>query len=165
MERLEKVATPLTADTVVVPASVPPPGLVPIATVMLAVEPVTVFPNASCTVTCTAGEMLAPAISLLGCTVKASLEAAVSRVDRVLQDPAPAVQLADFAPDGLNLAVSFWIDDPHNGQGNVRSEVNLALLDTLNSLGVEIPYPQRVVRQQQPHAGQEPVGPPSAKTE
>lgn len=98
--------------------------------------------------------------------LQASLEAAVSRVDRVLQDPAPAVQLADFAQDGINLAVSFWIDDPHNGQGNVRSEVNLALLDTLNSLGVEIPYPQRVVHQQPPpHAGQEPVGPQSAKTE
>jgi len=54
MERLEKVATPPDAATVVVPDSVPPPGLVPIATVMLAVEPVTVFPNASCTVTCTA---------------------------------------------------------------------------------------------------------------
>src|SRR5437868_6436439 len=51
MDRLENVATPLTADTVVVPDSVPPPGLVPIATVMLAVEPVTVLPNASCTVT------------------------------------------------------------------------------------------------------------------
>ena len=31
-ERLEKVATPLNAATVVVPDSVPPPGLVPIAT-------------------------------------------------------------------------------------------------------------------------------------
>ncbi len=98
--------------------------------------------------------------------LQASLAAAVSRVDRVLQDPAPAVQLADFAADGLNLAVSFWIDDPHNGQGNVRSEVNLAVLDTLNSLGVEIPYPQRVVHQQPPpQAGQEAAGPPAAKTE
>ena len=97
--------------------------------------------------------------------LQASLVAAVSRVDRVLQDPAPAVQLADFAPDGLNLAVSFWIDDPHNGQGNVRSEVNLAVLDTLNSLGVEIPYPQRVVHQPPSRAGQEPGRPQSAKTE
>src|SRR5678810_477886 len=76
MDRLENVATPLDADTVAVPDSAPPPGLVPMATVMLAVEPVTVLLNASCTVTCTAGEMETPAVALVGWTVKASLEAA-----------------------------------------------------------------------------------------
>src|SRR3954454_6049410 len=76
MERLENVATPLTADTVVVPESAPPPGLVPMATVMPAVELVTVLLKASCTVTCTAGEMATPAVALVGCTVKASLDAA-----------------------------------------------------------------------------------------
>src|SRR3954469_12464373 len=75
MERLEKVATPATADTVVVPDSAPPPGLVPIATVMLAVEPVTVLLNASCTVTCTAGAMDTPATSSVGCAENASLVA------------------------------------------------------------------------------------------
>src|SRR5262245_29987138 len=76
MERLENVATPPTADTVVVPDSVPPPGLVPMATVILAVELGTVFPNASCTVTCTAGEIATPAVASVGCTVKASRFAA-----------------------------------------------------------------------------------------
>src|SRR6185369_9213475 len=76
MERLENVATPFTADTVVVPDSAPPPGLVPMATVMLALELVTVLPNASCTVTCTAGAIATPATALLGCTENASLEAA-----------------------------------------------------------------------------------------
>src|SRR5687767_16023207 len=76
MERLENVATPADADTVVVPDSAPPPGLVPIATVTFAVELVTVFPNASCTATCTAGLIAAPAVVLVGCTVKASRDAA-----------------------------------------------------------------------------------------
>src|SRR5512134_3999752 len=76
MERLEKVATPLTADTVVVPESVPPPGLVPMATVMLAVELVTVFPNASCTATCTGGLIDAPAVALAGWTMNAGRDAA-----------------------------------------------------------------------------------------
>src|SRR3954469_20894902 len=76
MERLEKVPPPLVAATVVVPESVPPPGLVPIAAVMLAVELVTVLPNASCTVTCTAGLIATPAVALVGWTLKASLEAA-----------------------------------------------------------------------------------------
>jgi len=76
-----------------------------------------------------------------------SLVAAVSAVPRVIGDPAPAVLLAAFAADGLELSVVFWIKDPENGQGNVRSEVNLAVLRTLEREGVEIPYPQRVVRQ------------------
>src|SRR4029453_17708355 len=76
MERVENVAMPATADTVVVPDSVPPPGLVPIATVTLAVELVTVLPNVSCTVTCTAGAIATPATALDGWTVKASLLAA-----------------------------------------------------------------------------------------
>lgn len=73
------------------------------------------------------------------------LLAAVATVPRVLSEPAPAVQLAAFGADGLELAVLFWIGDPENGQGNVRSEVNLAVLRCLNRLGIEIPYPQRVV--------------------
>ncbi len=61
MLRLEKVATPLTAATDVVPDSVPPDGFVPIATVMNPVKLVTTFPRASCAVTCTAGVIEAPA--------------------------------------------------------------------------------------------------------
>ena len=72
---------------------------------------------------------------------------AVAGVPRVLSDPAPAVQLAGFGTDGLNLSVGFWIADPANGQGNVKSDVNLALLRTLNARGVSIPFPQRVMHQ------------------
>src|SRR5512140_2440455 len=92
MDRLENVATPALADTVVVPESVPPPGLVPIATVMLAVELVTVLLNASCTVTCTAGAIAAPAATLLGWTVKASLVAAAGLMMNV-EEVAPASPL------------------------------------------------------------------------
>ena len=77
--------------------------------------------------------------------LQAQIEAAVRRVPRVLADPAPAVQLAEFAADGINLNIGFWIADPENGQGNVRSDVNLAVLDLLNELGIEIPFPQRVM--------------------
>ena len=74
------------------------------------------------------------------------LIASVSKVPCGPTDPAPAVQLATFATDGLELNVLFWIADPENGQGSVKSDVNLALLRTLNAAGIEIPYPQRVVR-------------------
>jgi small-conductance mechanosensitive channel len=60
-------------------------------------------------------------------------------------DPGPSVQLTQFAADGLELTVFFWIADPENGAGGARSAVNLQLWRTLNRLGIEIPYPQRVV--------------------
>src|SRR5690242_6100179 len=75
MLRLENVATPATAAAVAVPESVPLAGLVPIAMVMLFVAVVTVLPDASCTVTLTAGAIEAPAVVLPGWTVKASLDA------------------------------------------------------------------------------------------
>ena len=80
--------------------------------------------------------------------------AAVRAVPRVLADPGPAVQLSNFAADGLELTIGFWISDPHNGTGGVRSDVNFALLKLFNELGVEIPFPQRVVHQLAP------AGPP-----
>jgi small-conductance mechanosensitive channel len=79
--------------------------------------------------------------------VQQALVDAVAQVGRVLADPAPTVLLNEFAADGLGLSILFWISDPENGQANVRSDVNLAVLATLNALGVQIPYPQRVVRQ------------------
>src|SRR3954467_3242789 len=95
MDRLEKLATPFTADTVVVPDSAPPPGLVPIATVMLAVELVTVLPNASATDTCTAGETATPAVAFVGWTVNPSLVAAAGLM--VNDDEVAPVSGADTA--------------------------------------------------------------------
>src|SRR3954465_1467027 len=95
MDRVENVAMPATADTVLVPDSVPPPGLVPMATVMLAVELVTVLLNASCTVTCTAGVIDAPAISSVGWAVNASLAAAAGlMVNAELDAPVSAPDAA-----------------------------------------------------------------------
>jgi len=70
---------------------------------------------------------------------------AIAAVPRVLQEPGPAAQLTGFGADALELTLYFWIADPENGQGNVRSEVNLAILALLRREGVGIPYPQRVV--------------------
>ena len=64
--RVEKLATPFTAATVVVPPSVPLPGLLPSDTVTLSANVGTRFPDASSTVTCTAGANTAPAVVLAG---------------------------------------------------------------------------------------------------
>ena len=85
------------------------------------------------------------------------LVAVVVTVPRVLANPGPGVQLTAFAPDGLELTLSFWICDPENGQGGVRSAVNLALLRALDERGIEIPFPQRVM-----HGLPAPDAPPAA---
>ena len=71
-------------------------------------------------------------------------EAAVSQ-ERVLREPAPNAALSAFGTDGLEFTLGYWIADPENGQLNVRSSVNIAILNALRSRGIEIPYPQRVV--------------------
>ena len=81
-------------------------------------------------------------------TLLPQLEGVLAGVPRVLSDPGPVVLLSAFAADGLELTLTFWIADPHNGLGNVRSAVNLAVLQVLTQSGVEIPYPQRVLRRE-----------------
>ncbi|MCH7342308.1 mechanosensitive ion channel [Pelomonas sp. CA6] len=78
----------------------------------------------------------------------------VSQVPRVLKDPGPSVQLSNFAADGLELTVYFWIGDPENGQGGPRSDANLAILRLLNELGIDIPFPQRVLHHAMPPPGE-----------
>ncbi len=73
----------------------------------------------------------------------------VSRVPRVVADPGPNVLLSAFQADGLELTIAFWIEDPDKSTGLVRSDVNLAVLAELTRRNVEIPFPQRVVRQLQ----------------
>ena len=79
-------------------------------------------------------------------TVIPRIAAAVGALPRVMAEPAPAVLLSSFAADGLELTIGFWIADPENGQANVRSDVNLAILKLFDDLQVEIPFPQRVLR-------------------
>src|SRR5688572_9726300 len=68
-----KVATPLTAATVVVPDRVPPPGLEPRPIVTLWVAVVTRLPNWSRIATATAGEIGIPVMPADGCTVNATI--------------------------------------------------------------------------------------------
>src|SRR5438034_11369018 len=71
MERSPRVATPLTADTVVLPESVPPDGLLPSATVTGPVKVGTALPSASCAATFTAGAIWWPAVGGPGWTANA----------------------------------------------------------------------------------------------
>ena len=85
IDRLLKVATPLTTVFVTVPESVPPPGLVPMARVMWVVLSVVIVAfEAFTTLTVTAGLIVAPAVRLVGCWTKRSLVAALTVVKLTL---------------------------------------------------------------------------------
>jgi small-conductance mechanosensitive channel len=71
-------------------------------------------------------------------------EAAIKQ-ERVLTEPGPGVNLTNFGADGLEFTLNYWIADPENGQQNLRSLVNLAILQSLREHGIEIPFPQRVI--------------------
>ncbi|MDR3300667.1 MAG: mechanosensitive ion channel [Candidatus Accumulibacter sp.] len=65
---------------------------------------------------------------------------------RVLADPAPGVQLKEFADSAIVLELGFWVGDPERGTGGIRSDLNLEILRAFRKQGVAIPFPQREVR-------------------
>lgn len=77
---------------------------------------------------------------------------AASAQERVLLDPGPGVNLTNFGPDGLEFTLNYWMTDPENGQQNLRSLVNLAVLSALRANGIKIPFPQRVIHVSAPPA-------------
>jgi small-conductance mechanosensitive channel len=71
---------------------------------------------------------------------------ATQGVERVLQDPAPVALLAGFGADGVNLELSFWIEEAAKGVGGVKSQVNRSVWRLFQEHGIEIPYSQREIR-------------------
>ncbi|MCK9387607.1 MAG: mechanosensitive ion channel [Sulfuritalea sp.] len=72
--------------------------------------------------------------------------AAARAQERVLAEPAPVALLREFADSGVNFELGFWVADPQNGVGPLRSEVNLAIWREFKRAGVSIPFPQREIR-------------------
>jgi small-conductance mechanosensitive channel len=65
---------------------------------------------------------------------------------RVLKMPEPRTFLKTFGDNGIDLELGIWINDPEEGQINLRSDINLEIWRKFKAAGVEIPYPQREVR-------------------
>lgn len=76
----------------------------------------------------------------------AIMATAAAAQPRVLAEPAPAVLLSEFADSGINLELAFWVADPQNGTGQLRSEINLAIWREFKQAGISIPFPQREIR-------------------
>ena len=66
---------------------------------------------------------------------------------RVLRKPiAPAVFVVRFADSGIDLELSVWINDPENGQLNLKSSLNVGIWRSFQANRIQIPYPQREIR-------------------
>jgi small-conductance mechanosensitive channel len=66
-------------------------------------------------------------------------------VKRVLQDPKPSCLLVGFGDNAVNLELQVWINDPQNGVGGVKSNLNRGIWQRFRANGIELPFPQRDV--------------------
>ncbi|MBP8875351.1 MAG: mechanosensitive ion channel, partial [Neisseria sp.] len=74
------------------------------------------------------------------------LEEAAAAQERVETDPAPKAFLVEFADNGVNLRVGFWVRDPENGFLGLFSAILLDIWARFNENGIEFPFPQREIR-------------------
>lgn len=66
--------------------------------------------------------------------------------DRVLREPAPQGRLLAFGDNGINLELRIWLNDPEQGVGAVKTDINLGIWKRFKEQGIVIPFPQRDVR-------------------
>jgi small-conductance mechanosensitive channel len=62
---------------------------------------------------------------------------------RVLVDPKPSCLLMGFGDSTINLELRIWINDPQNGLGKVKSDLNWGIWKAFREHGIELPFPQR----------------------
>jgi len=75
------------------------------------------------------------------------MEAAGSAESRVLKSPnAPAAFIARFLDNGIELELGVWINDPENGQGNLRGAINQAIWTSFRANGIKIASAPREFR-------------------
>ncbi len=65
---------------------------------------------------------------------------------RVVDAPPPMALVKGLGESGVDIEFFTWIDDPESGRGNLRSDLNLQILEAFRKEGVEIPFPQREIR-------------------
>ncbi len=72
-------------------------------------------------------------------------EESAASTDRVVEKPPPRCNLLGFGDSSVNMELRFFIKDPHNGVGRVRSEVLLKMWDAFADNKIKFPFPQRDV--------------------
>ena len=70
----------------------------------------------------------------------------VGKEKRILKKPAPWAVISNFGADGIDLRVSFWVQDPEKGTSVLKSNIMKAVLARFNAENISIPYAIRDVR-------------------
>ncbi len=68
---------------------------------------------------------------------------AANECERALSDPRPVCLVKGFGDSSVDLELRFWINDPKNGIGSVKSDVFIRIWDKFHAEGIRIPFPQR----------------------
>ncbi|MFF7705725.1 mechanosensitive ion channel domain-containing protein [Pseudomonas sp. NPDC007930] len=63
---------------------------------------------------------------------------------RVLQDPAPEAVVTTLGDSSITLQLRLWVNS--GDLGGITNRLNLEVRDRLREAGIDIPFPQRVIR-------------------
>lgn len=74
----------------------------------------------------------------------ASVEGILRDNPKLLDEPAPLIQVATLGDSSVTIAVKPWVKIPD--YPSAIGEVNRAILETFRAQGIVIPYPQREIR-------------------
>lgn len=67
--------------------------------------------------------------------------------ERVLKTPTPpGAFVVRLAENGIDLELGFWVGDPENGLGDLRSTIYRAIFRAFKQHAIRIPFPQRETR-------------------
>jgi small conductance mechanosensitive channel len=83
---------------------------------------------------------------------------ATRAAEGVLDRPPPEAWVEEFGESGIDVAIRFWHAPDIATMWRVRSEVAVAAKQALDRAGIEMPFPQRVVRFVDDHRDDERIG-------
>ena len=83
-------------------------------------------------------------------TAQRVLQQAAAAVDGVLESPAPEALVESFGESSVDFAIRYWHAPETLVLWQVRSRVAMAAKSALETAGVTIPFPHRVVQLHRP---------------
>ena len=77
--------------------------------------------------------------------VKSTLLEIINKDSRILQTPAPFIELSELANSSVNILVRVWVNTPD--YWSVNFDMNKNVYATFNEKGISFPFPQLTVHQ------------------
>jgi small-conductance mechanosensitive channel len=117
----------------------------------------TVIPNETLITSAVTNHSLTTPDNMVGVPIQVAYETDLRKAEQIMLDaahhhpdvmpqPSPVVRLTDFGDNGINLKLVVWFKHPESGTARLMSDLNWAIWDGFRQAGIEIPFPQRVVR-------------------